>query len=146
MTTRQLDKMVRTRTNCATCGKRIAANRVNGQKVWPLGVTLKRGGTRHRMFCSAACRAEWQDEYRSALKAGGQQAAWRTCLGCDREFRSEGPGNRRCPTCHERDGYREGVPPASARVILPGSRANDALLRAHDAMAFILNSWGGGNC
>ncbi|MFP4057678.1 MAG: hypothetical protein ACLF0G_12500 [Candidatus Brocadiia bacterium] len=51
---------------------------------------------------------------------GGPKVAMRTCLACDRPFLSEGPWNRICPRCSERNGS---TPPraAAAHVGAAGS-------------------------
>ena len=48
----------------------------------------------------------------AAIEArGGPQVAARICLSCDRPFLSEGPWNRICPRCGERN---VGAPPRAS--------------------------------
>jgi molybdopterin-guanine dinucleotide biosynthesis protein A len=44
---------------------------------------------------------------------GGPQVALRVCLSCDSPFLSEGPWNRICPQCNERN---LAAPPRAAAV------------------------------
>jgi len=60
---------------------------------------------------SAAARARRRT---AAIEAkGGPEVATRICLSCDRAFLSEGPWNRICPHCSERN---VGSPPRAAAV------------------------------
>jgi len=44
----------------------------------------------------------------------------RPCLGCDANFLSEGPWNRKCPRCLKREALSQSVPPGmpSARLMM----------------------------
>ncbi len=60
---------------------------------------------------SAAARARRRS---AAIEAkGGPHVAVRLCLSCDRPFMSEGPWNRICPNCSERN---VAAPPRASAV------------------------------
>jgi hypothetical protein len=54
---------------------------------------------------------------------GGNQVGMRLCLSCDRFFLSEGPWNRICPQCSERN---IAVPPRAHAAHV------EAVVAAHD--------------
>ncbi len=65
-----------------------------------------------RKYCSDRCArivnrdsAEARARRRAAaiLAKGGREVRKRLCLGCGRYFLSEGPWNRICPRCSERN-------------------------------------------
>jgi hypothetical protein len=50
---------------------------------------------------SASARARRREQ--ALLEKGGEEVATRLCLSCNQEFLSEGPWNRICPRCSERN-------------------------------------------
>jgi len=65
-----------------------------------------------RKYCSSECSkimnrqtaAQRADEaYRKSIKFRRAKVSIRTCLSCSKRFLSEGPWNRICPHCSERN-------------------------------------------
>jgi hypothetical protein len=65
-----------------------------------------------RKYCSSECSktmnrrtaAMRADEaYKNSIKFRHAKVAVRTCLSCNKRFLSEGPWNRICPNCSERN-------------------------------------------
>ena len=76
-----------------------------------------------RKYCSEECAAivnkqsaaiRSQRYYRMTFASRKKTYTTRTCLSCNRSFRSEGAWNRICPTCAERN---SGYSPLRAKAV-----------------------------
>ena len=76
-----------------------------------------------RIYCSVTCRREhYKLNEKSSKTTPNSKAKPRICLSCDKTFLSEGPWNRICPRCSERNAS---LPPRAKPTHLKGLELED---------------------